>query len=198
MNGWAWMDEQKKRTRITRPGKNCAINCTIQGVRLIWKQKIWLAICEFLWSLTNQNAWFVTSFCTCQSFLISTFCTNFVFLHSKNFKFLHCLGLIALLSANQNREIFSCILLILKLELTTITKISRLDSLWKRGWGEVGNAQLLFSHTVHQWQDLGVAHESLYWGTQSAVPAEISRANNNARLEISEDENSTSHVTRSF
>ena len=40
------------------------INCAIQGVRLIWKQKIWLAICEFLWSLTNQNAWFVTSFCT--------------------------------------------------------------------------------------------------------------------------------------
>ena len=33
------------------------------------------------------------------------------FLHSKDFKFLHCLGLIALLSANQNREIFSCILL---------------------------------------------------------------------------------------
>ena len=28
------------------------------------------------------------------------------FLHSKYFKFLRCLGLIALLSANQNREIF--------------------------------------------------------------------------------------------
>ena len=40
------------------------INCAIQGVRLIWKQKIWLAICQFLWSLTNQNAWFVNSFCT--------------------------------------------------------------------------------------------------------------------------------------
>ena len=52
--------EQKKRTRITQSGKNCAI----QGVRLIWKQKIWLAIFEFLWSLTNQNTWFVTSFCT--------------------------------------------------------------------------------------------------------------------------------------
>ena len=37
------------------------------------------------------------------------------FLHSKDFKFLHCLGLIALLSANQNREIFSCILLYLKI-----------------------------------------------------------------------------------
>ena len=34
-------DEQKKRTRITQSGKNCAINCAIQGVRLIWKQKIW-------------------------------------------------------------------------------------------------------------------------------------------------------------
>ena len=62
-------------------GKNCAINCPIQGVRLIWKQKIWLAICEFLWSLTNQNAWFVISFCTYQSFLTSTCCTNFVLLY---------------------------------------------------------------------------------------------------------------------
>ena len=44
--------------------------------------------------------------CTCQSFLISTFCTNLVFLHSKNFKFLQCLGLIDMLSANQNGEIF--------------------------------------------------------------------------------------------
>ena len=38
------MVKQKKRTRITQSGKNCAI----QGVRLIWKQKIWLTICEFL------------------------------------------------------------------------------------------------------------------------------------------------------
>ena len=54
---------------------------------------------------------FVTVFQgTCQSFLISTFCTNFVFLHSKkNFKFLHCLGLIDLLSTSQNAEIFVCI-----------------------------------------------------------------------------------------
>ena len=55
--------------------------------------------------------------------LISSFCTqfqlsalifllaSFVFLHSKNFKFLHCLGLIDMLSANQHGEIFSCILL---------------------------------------------------------------------------------------
>ena len=41
---------------------------------------------------------------------ISTSCTNFVFLHSKNFKFLHCLGLIDMLSANEHGEIFSCIL----------------------------------------------------------------------------------------
>ena len=58
------MVKQNKCTRITQSGKNCAINCAIQGVRLIWKQKIWLPICEFLWSLTNQNAWFVSSFCT--------------------------------------------------------------------------------------------------------------------------------------
>ena len=54
------MVEQKEGTRITQSGKNC----TIQGVHLIWKQKIWLAISEFLWSLTNQNAWCVSSFCT--------------------------------------------------------------------------------------------------------------------------------------
>ena len=60
-------DEQKKRTRITQSGKNCAI----QGVRLIWKQKIWLAICEFLWSLNNQSAWFLSSFCT----ELTLFCT---------------------------------------------------------------------------------------------------------------------------
>ena len=28
------------------------------------KARIWLAICEFLWLLTNQNVWFVTFFCT--------------------------------------------------------------------------------------------------------------------------------------
>ena len=45
--------------------KNYAINCAIQGMRLISKQKIWLAICEFLWSLTNQNAWFCFLFLHC-------------------------------------------------------------------------------------------------------------------------------------
>ena len=29
------MVKQKKRTCITQSGKNCAINCAIQGVRLI-------------------------------------------------------------------------------------------------------------------------------------------------------------------
>ena len=43
---------------------------------------------------------------TCQSFLVSTICTNFVFLHSKIFKFLPCLGLIYMFSANQNGETF--------------------------------------------------------------------------------------------
>ena len=98
--------EQKDRTRITQSGKNyCAMNCAIQGVRLIWKQKIWLAICEFLYCDFPVNQFHL-------KFLhsISTFCTNFVFRHSKNnFKFLHCLGLIDMLSANQHGEIFSCI-----------------------------------------------------------------------------------------
>ena len=67
------MVKQKRRTCITQSGKNYAINCAIQGVRLIWKQKIWLAICKFLWSLTNQNAWFVSSSCT----ELTLFCTVF-------------------------------------------------------------------------------------------------------------------------
>ena len=61
---------------------------------------------------TGPPLFFVTVFKgTCQSPLISTFCTNFVFLHSKKFKFLHCLGLIDMLAANENAEIFVCTLL---------------------------------------------------------------------------------------
>ena len=76
-------------------------NCAIQGARLIWKQKIWLAVCEFIFRDFPVNQFdfkFLHS--------ISTFCTNFVFVHSKNFKFVHCLGLIDMLSANQLGEIF--------------------------------------------------------------------------------------------
>ena len=83
------MAKQKKRTQSRK-------YCAIQGACLIWKQKIWLAICEFLWSLTNQNAWFVTSFCI----EITLLCTVF--------------KKAALLSTNQNGDIFSCILLVIK------------------------------------------------------------------------------------
>ena len=69
--------KQKKRTRITQSEKNCTINCAIHCVRVIWKQKIWLAICEFLWSLTNPNAWFVSPFCT----ELTLFCTGLKKLH---------------------------------------------------------------------------------------------------------------------
>ena len=65
------MVKQKRRKYTTQSEKNYAINCAIQGVRLIWKLKIWLAICKFLWSLTNQNAWFVSSFCI----ELTLFCT---------------------------------------------------------------------------------------------------------------------------
>ena len=78
------MVEQKERTGIQQSGKNRAMNYAIQGVRLIWKQKIWLAICEFLF----------------RDFPVNQF----------NFKFLHCLELIDMVSANQHGEIFSCIL----------------------------------------------------------------------------------------
>ena len=87
-------------------GKNWAMNCAIQGVRLIWKQKIWLAICEFLFRDIPVNQFNFKFLHT-----ISTFCTNFVFLYSKHFTFLHCLGLIDMLSANQHGDIFSCILI---------------------------------------------------------------------------------------
>ena len=46
--------------------------------------------------------------------LISTFCTQF-HLFALNFNFLHCLGLIDVLSPNQHAEIFACILLPKKL-----------------------------------------------------------------------------------
>ena len=45
------MVEQKEHTPIMQSGKNCAI----QGVRLIWKQKIWLPICEFVSRLSCQS-----------------------------------------------------------------------------------------------------------------------------------------------
>ena len=51
--------------------------------------------------------------------LISTFCTQF-HLFALNFKFLHCLGLIAVLSANELAEIFACVLL--NVELTQLFK----------------------------------------------------------------------------
>ena len=50
------MVKQKKRTRITQSGKNYAINCAIQSARLIWKQKIWLAISESFFNLLGV-AW---------------------------------------------------------------------------------------------------------------------------------------------
>ena len=68
--------------------------------------------------LLSENLSGILFFCYCyfkvpaNHFLISTFCTNFVFLHSKNVKLLHCLGLIDMLSANQKAEILVCILLI--------------------------------------------------------------------------------------
>ena len=122
------MTKQKKRTRITQSGKNYAINCAIQGVRLIWKEKIWLAIGEFLWSLTNQNAWFITSFCT------------------KINSFLHCFKKkTALLLTNQNGEIFSCILLAKK----TICKIVGVLTDSNLSWNDHAvNVALKISKTI--------------------------------------------------
>ena len=96
-------------------GTQSGMNCAIQGVRLIWKQKIWLAICEFFFRdfpvnqvnfkfLHSTSSFFIQFQLSAFNFnflhSISTFCTQFQ-LFALNFNFLHCLGLIDMLSANQ-------------------------------------------------------------------------------------------------
>ena len=49
------MVKQKKHTHITQSGKNYTINCTIQGARLIWKQKISLVLTKPYCSLANEQ-----------------------------------------------------------------------------------------------------------------------------------------------
>ena len=64
------MVKQKKRTSTTQSGKNCAINCAIQGARLILKQKIWLILTKSYCLVANQKReiWvhciWLTLFCT--------------------------------------------------------------------------------------------------------------------------------------
>ena len=60
-------------------------------MRLIWKQKIWLAICEFLFRDFPVNQ------------VNFKFCTQSQ-LFALNFNFLHYLGLIDMLSANQQGD----------------------------------------------------------------------------------------------
>ena len=89
------MVKQKKRTRITQSGKNCTINCTIQGARFILNEKISLVLTKPRCTLANHdhNPEIRCVICTVLHFLHScdTFCTPF--------------------SANQNLVVFSCILL---------------------------------------------------------------------------------------
>ena len=96
-DGWA---EERHAYHAIRE-KNCTINCAIQGVRLIWKQKILLVLTKPYCSLANHNPEFGCVMCTvlhflhwCDTFLYScyTFCTPF--------------------SANQNWVVFSCKLLV--------------------------------------------------------------------------------------
>ena len=63
------MVKQKKRSRITQSGKNCAINCTIMGARLIWKQTIWLLLIRPYCWLANHNAEFRCVICTVLHYL---------------------------------------------------------------------------------------------------------------------------------
>ena len=83
------MVKQKKRTRITQSGKNCAI----QGARLIWKRKILFVLTKPYCLLANQNPEFRCLICAG----ITLFALYYTWT--------------SLLSANQNRAIFSCILL---------------------------------------------------------------------------------------
>ena len=84
--------------------KESGKNCAIQGVRLIWKQNTWLAICEFLFRDFPVNQFSFKFLHSPSSFFIQ------FQLFALNFNFLHCLGLIDILSANPHGEIFACIL----------------------------------------------------------------------------------------
>ena len=71
------MVEQKECTDIMQSGKNCAMNCTIQGVRLIWKQRFdWPSVSFSFVTFLSINL--ISSFCTQfqLSALISSFCTQ--------------------------------------------------------------------------------------------------------------------------
>ena len=63
------MVNQKKCRRIMQSGKTCAINCTILGSRLIWKEKIWLVLTKPYCSLANHNPEFRCEICTVLHFL---------------------------------------------------------------------------------------------------------------------------------
>ena len=75
---------------------NCCL-CSLQTLRQLndsGRHFVWRALATFL----SIN-------------LISTFCTQF-HLYALNFNFLHCLGLIDVLSANELAEMFACVLLL--------------------------------------------------------------------------------------
>ena len=124
------MVEQKERTRITQSGKNCAMNCAIQGARLISKQKIWLAVWEFLF----------------RDFPVNQF--NFKFLHSTsnffiqfklfalNFNFLHCLRLIDMLSLSQSAWWNFCMYIIIVKSKDPFNSMLQLLQFPNRKWKE--------------------------------------------------------------
>ena len=133
LNWWknCEMVEQKERTRITQSGKDCAMNCA--------RACSWFENKRFDWPSVSFSFVTFLSINLISTFLhsISTFCTNFVFLHSKNFKFLHCLGLIDMLSANQRVEIFSCILLVLKLSTSRFEEMLMFQAFQQCLWWSV-------------------------------------------------------------
>ena len=96
---WLLINNIHEKIRITQSGKNCSINCAIPGARFIWKQKIWLVLTKPYCLLANHNPEFRRVICNGITLLAL------------------CYTWTALLSANQNRVMFSCILLLLLLLL---------------------------------------------------------------------------------
>ena len=91
-----------RNARVSRnQEKKCAINCAVMGLPLIWKQTIWLVLIRPYCWLANHNPEFRYVICTVLHYLHWCYAS----LHS-------CYTFCNPFSANQNRVILSCILLV--------------------------------------------------------------------------------------
>ena len=153
------MVKQKGPMRITQSGKNCAINCAIQGVCLIWKQKIWLAICEFLWSLTNQNSWFVSSFFTELTLFCTVFKENCTALNQSEWRnfFMQIISYIITYPHHFSFPFFFCI------SLTILLLFIYIAWSWMSSWWHKLDSKLRHATS-------GIQHSSKDWSQHPDVP----------------------------